>query len=112
LWDEGMKRVYMSDKTINYIGMGLGILVTIFIVTLGCYDKFSNCDDIFFTTDAQYTMLYDWFGSTWTSGHGSSGLSIEKLDILRIFILGIGFWLSYKFREKIGNTILKFHKSV
>ena len=104
-----MKRVYMSDKTINYIGMGLGILVTIFIVTLGCYDDsypYRECNDIFFTTEAENTMLYEWFGK------GISELSSGELDILRIFILGIGFWLSYKFREKIGNMIFKFHKSV
>jgi len=96
----------MSDKTINYIGMGLGILVTIVIVTLGrCWDcSYGGV----FTISLQHTVFYDWFKPVIGSSVG--------VGILRLFIFFICLWLSYKFREKIGKTVVgsigNFHKKV
>jgi len=96
-----MEMVYMSDKTLNYIGLGLGILVTIFIVTFS--DSWYWNSDGMFTIQLSHTMIYDWFKPV---------IDGAVLGILRTLILVIGFWLSFKFRGKIGNAVVNFHKKV
>ena len=95
----------MSDKTINYIGMGLGILVTIVIVSLsGMYGS-----SVLSMGDRH--TYYDFLRE-----FGGIYFAREYTDMFKVLLFGIGFFLSFKFRGKIGKTVVgcigNLHKKV
>ncbi|MDG2365481.1 MAG: hypothetical protein P8L84_07465 [Methylococcaceae bacterium] len=94
----------MSDKTINYIGMGLGILVTIVIVCL------SGPESSVLSMGDRHTY-YDFLRE-----FGGIYFAREYTDMFRVLLFGIGFFLSFKFKEKIGKTVVgcigNLHKKV
>ena len=99
-----MEKVCMSDKTINYIGMGLGILVTIVIVCL------SGPESSVLSMGDRHTY-YDFLRE-----FGGIYFAREYTDMFRVLLFGIGFFLSFKFRGKIGKTVVgsigNLHKKV
>jgi hypothetical protein len=104
-----MEKVCMSDKTINHIGWGLGLLVTIVIVCLSdCWNCRSQGVLSIYHDETIYWDILKQHGGYW--------LSRNYTGLLRLFILFIGFWLSFKFRVKIGKTVAgsigNFHKKV
>ena len=92
--------VYMSDKTINYIGLGLGILVTIVIVCL------SGPESSVLSMGDRHTY-YDFLAE-----FGGIYFARDYTGWFRVLLFGIGFFLSFKFRAKLGNLIGNLHKKV
>jgi hypothetical protein len=100
-----MEKGCMNDKTINHIGWGFGLLVTIVIVCLSdCWNCRSQGVLSIYHDETIYWDILKQHGGYW--------FSRNYTGLLRLFILFIGFWLSFKFKEKIGNSIVNFHKKV
>jgi hypothetical protein len=95
----------MSDKTINYIGMGLGILVTIMILYLS--GRYGSSVLSMGDSHTYYDFLRE-FGGIY--------FAREYTDLFRVLLFGIGFFLSFKFRGKIGKIVVgsigNLHKKV
>jgi hypothetical protein len=93
-----MENDCMSDKTINYIGMGLGILVTIMIVSLSKESvlAMSSSDTIYYDILYYFDYYFAWDYTVW----------------FRFLLFCIGFFLSFKFRATLGGLIGNFHKKM
>jgi len=94
----------MSDKIINHIGWGLGILVTIVIVCLsGPESSVLSMGD----SHTYYDFLRE-FGGIY--------FAREYTDMFRVLLFCIGFFLSFKFKGEIGKTVVgcigNLHKKV
>ncbi len=99
----------MNDKTMRYIGVGMGSLITLLILYLndGSFSKYG-----FFASDIKHTIIYNLlkdivreFGA-----HYSTGRSLAYF--LWFTCLAVGVWFSWKIRFKIANVITKILKSI
>ena len=94
-----------SDKTTSHIGLGLGLCITILISFYeSCYGW---CIPL--TTDASDTKLVEFLNDlSWNRGRELFPvLRRDGAENLRLFILVIGFWLSFKFSEKLGKFFVE-----
>ena len=98
----------MSDKTINYIGMGLGILVTIVIVCLsGMYGS-----SVLSMGDRH--TYYDFLRK-----FGGIYFAREYTDMFRVLLFGIGFLFQFGCSDasnsrfwRSADALSKFPKSL
>jgi hypothetical protein len=92
----------MSDKTINYIGMGLGILVTIMIVSLS--------EESVLTMRSSDTIYYDILD--YYDDYLGYYFAWNYTGWFRFLLSCIGFFLSFKFRTTLGGLIGNFHEKM
>lgn len=99
----------MNKKTSNYIGLGVGILLTLTLLYANDNYRKDGRDSShdFITYDINKTMIYDVFCSGRYCGRSSfSGY------LFWYILLTIGFWLSWKYRAQLGNSISKIAKKI
>lgn len=99
----------VTTKVTRYIGLCVGVLLTLTILYVN--DNYiSNSNENrhdFITYDINKTMIYDVFCNGRYCSHSSrSGYSFWYI------LLIIGFWLSWKYRAKLGNSISKIAKKI
>ena len=104
-----MEKVCMSGKTINDIGWGFGLLVTIVIVCLSdCWNCRSQGVLSIYHDETIYWDILKQHGGYW--------FSRNYTGLLRLLIFFIGIFLSFKFRERIGKIVVgsigNLHKKV
>ncbi|VVH55663.1 hypothetical protein [bacterium endosymbiont of Bathymodiolus sp. 5 South] len=100
----------MNDKTIRYIGIGIGFLITLAILYVNNDGSFSEYG--FFASDIKHTMIYDLlkdivrkFGARYST-RGSWAY------FLWFSCLAGGVWFSWEMRFKIARIITKVFKSI
>lgn len=110
-----VRYINMNKKTSNYIGLGVGILLTLTILyandnfKIGSNSKYRD----FYTFNIKQTVLYDILKTT------SKVFGVRRSSKRRIFSYFLwyvlftgGFWSSWKYRLKTGKMIIKFSKNI
>lgn len=99
----------MNDKTIRYIGIGVGSLITLAILYVndGSFSKYG-----FFASDIKHTMIYDLLRNI-VGGFGAHYSTTKSWAYFLWFAcLAGGVWFSWKIRFKIASVITKVFKSI
>lgn len=94
----------MNEKTLRYIGLGFGIVLTLIILYFGAYVEIGGYSDF----NIRNTVIYDIFRNFVFSRNLSY--------VLWYLVLFVGLWLSWKYRLKLAKIIKKLttiiHKKV
>lgn len=106
----------MNKKISNYIGLGVGILLTLTILYANDNYRSHSGDDKdsrydFITYDINQTMVYDVFCSRYCSDPYRRYVHVGSYLFWYILLI-IGFWLSWKYKTKLGNNISKIAKKI
>ncbi len=94
----------MNDKVIRYIGLCVGIFLTLFILFI---DEYSS--KYFFESDIRDTIIYNFFYDLFRGNRYGQLYRGWAEFFWYIFLLG-GFWLSWKYRVKTGVIIVGIAK--
>ena len=103
----------MNKKTTNYIGLFIGILLTLTIlyVNKNYRSDVNRSEADFITYDINKTMVYDLVcfnkrGLSYCGKNSTSGYFFWYVFLV------IGFWLSWKYRVKLGSNVSKIAKKI
>ena len=97
----------INDKTIRYISVGIGTLITLAVLYIKDEDRYLG----FFAPDIKHTMVYDLLRDILRE-FGLRSWSWEWAYCLWFACLAGGVWFSWKMRYKIANVITKIIESI